>query len=656
MRRILKAGLALALVATAGCVDLNEKLVSSLGSNYATTQQGLTDLTNGIYAAVRGYNGGDTYYGMEQMGVDTWTAADQVAAGGAQNWIYLDDYDPQYNSLAAFINPQWQGAYTIIARANVVLDNGPNTAVGGALTQATKNSRLGEAYFLRAWAYFDLLQQYGCGTGPTCGVTINLHTGALSTEATRQSEDSTYKVIISDLNQAATLLPVTQADFGRITQGAAQDLLAKVYLTRAYAPWNTANKQADFQQALTLAKQVINSGTYSLVPLFADLWCGTHSSSKPADPGRQSFCDLTNSNWSEKNSEIIWSIQYSYDPTQYAGPNGGTTGTNYNHLIFLSQYDGGAGGWAAGITRDLDDGRPFRRIRPTPYNMYLYMQTRCGGVQCAPGMDVVDTRFDASYQTVWFANGNASNPAGTCPACTSGAPLHGSMQAGSQVGANPGSDTALVYLMYDVPDSYRQTKAYKIGTPCATLSRGDPNADCGQNNDAKGMFGYAHYPSLKKFQDNARTGGFNDQNGGKDRIVLRLGETYLTAAEAAVGLGDQATAAQMINVLRVRAACDPSGNGPKLCATSHKSDPSILVQASQMTLDFIMDERERETGGEFSRWEDLRRPGQAYFQARVAAHNPYAAKYIAAKDWFRPIPAQQVQGVTGTPYPQNAGW
>src|ERR1051325_10159450 len=153
MKRFVNAGLALVLIGgAAGCVDLDEKLVSSLGSGYAKTQQGLTDLTTGIYAG------------------------DRVAAGGNQPWVYLDTYDPQYNSLGAFLNAQWQAGYTIIARANVVLDNGPATPVGGALTQAIKDSRLGEAHFLRAWAYFQLVQQYG-------DLTINLHSGQLSTEA-----------------------------------------------------------------------------------------------------------------------------------------------------------------------------------------------------------------------------------------------------------------------------------------------------------------------------------------------------------------------------------------------------------------------------------------------------------------------------------------
>src|SRR2546421_7549861 len=128
MRRFLNAGLALVLVGgAAGCVDLDEKLVSSLGSDYGKSQQGLTDLTNGIYAGVRGFNGGDAYYGMEIPGTGTWTAAGQGSAGGAQNWIYLDTDDPPSSPLGAFLNPQWRAGYTPIPPAPPALGKRPGT-------------------------------------------------------------------------------------------------------------------------------------------------------------------------------------------------------------------------------------------------------------------------------------------------------------------------------------------------------------------------------------------------------------------------------------------------------------------------------------------------------------------------------------------------
>ena len=190
--------------------------------------------------------------------------------------------------------------------------------------------------------------------------------------------------------------------------------------------------------------------------------------------------------------------------------------------------------------------------------------------------------------------------------------------------------------------------AYSIGTPCTT----EPTADCGLDNDALGMIGYRHFPSLKKWQDNRRVGGLSSQDGGKDFPVMRLGETYLIAAEAALGLNQPQVAADMINVLRVRAACA----GPPQCAVSHKADPAILVNAGQMNLDFIMDERARELAGEYNRWKDLRRPGKQYFLDRIKQYNPYARPNIQDKHYFRPIPQRQINGVTGTPYPQNPGW
>src|SRR6266487_5445010 len=97
----------------AGCVDLSEKLVSSLGSSYVDTPQGLTDATTAIYSGLRGYYGrGETDYALTELGTDTWTAADQVSSGGAQNWIYYDTYEPTYTSQGVFLDAFWGWGYT----------------------------------------------------------------------------------------------------------------------------------------------------------------------------------------------------------------------------------------------------------------------------------------------------------------------------------------------------------------------------------------------------------------------------------------------------------------------------------------------------------------------------------------------------------------
>jgi hypothetical protein len=82
----------------------------------------------------------------------------------------------------------------------------------------------------------------------------------------------------------------------------------------------------------------------------------------------------------------------------------------------------------------------------------------------------------------------------------------------------------------------------------------------------------------------------------------------------------------------------------------------MLITASQLNVDFVMDEREREMLGEQSRWFDLARWGNII--ERVKAHNPQAAPNIKAHHVLRPIPQTQIDRVEGgkEAFPQNPGY
>ncbi len=500
----------------------------------------------------------------------------------------------------------------MINTLNSALDRGPKAT---GLAESVKQSLLGEAHFLRALDYFLLVQTFG-------DVTLSLHENqGVQQTAVRDSAAAVYRAIIADLDTAITDLPVTQSDYGRATKGAAQTLRSKVYLTRAYKPFSPG-AQADFQQALSDAKAVINSGTYSLEPVFADLWCVA----RPADPGRTGYCE--NTGYNQNHKEFIFTVQFSYDLTQYDADNQ----YDYMHLVYLSQYDNN-GVWG-GTPRDLNNGRPFRRAMPTPYELSLWNKY----IGTPGASDILDTRFDGSFQTTWVATVAAKNSVGSCttPAqqnCTSGAPVN--------IG-----DTAAVFYTYGVPTATRQSKAYMVLTPCPTDQVAQPNAAtyCGDRNNANdGYFNWQHFPSLKKFQDNLRA-NLTAQQGGKVQVMFRLGEVYLLAAEADVGLGNQAEAASFVNVLHQRAA-----------SPAHKNDYNVT--AGQMTLDYIMEERERELAGEHDRWFDMVRPGPAYFLARVSKFNPRAAPNVKLYHALRPIPQSQIDGVIiGPKYPQNPGY
>lgn len=609
------------MILAGGCVDLKENLITGVSSQYYSTPDGLNSAVISSYAQLRGFYGKEQLLSLTQVGTDTWMSGDQL---GSDN-LHFDAYDGTLNSQASELQNTWNPAYQAINTLNAALDRGPNTA---GVPAATKNTLLGEAHFLRALEYFTLVQTFG-------DVTLSLHENqGVVLAASRDSAAAVYRAIIADLDTAISQLPATTASFGRATKGAAQTLRSKVYLTRAYRDYSP-NKNADFTAALADAKAVIGSGVYALEPVYADLWCV----GRAGDPGRGGYCD--NTGYVQDRKEFIFTVQFNFN--QANNDLDGTPQYNYLHLVFGSQYDNASAG--VGIPRDLNNGRPFRRLKPTQYELSLWNQRYAG----TPGAsDILDTRFDGSFQTVWYATtGGQRNPVGVCPTTTSlpvnSAPQFVACTSNAVVNAN---DTTIMYANYLVDNTKRQTSKYTIRTTCPA-GVADPSVYCGDNfGENNGFIGWDRYPVLKKFQDNLRVGGFNDQNGGKVEVLYRLGEVYLIAAEADVALGNTAEAATFVNVLRTRAA-----------SPAHKTDPAFQVTSGQMTLDFIMDERERELAGEMQRWYDIARPGPTFFLSRITKWNPKARPNAQAKHWLRPIPQSQIDGVVlGPKYPQNPGY
>ena len=163
----------------------------------------------------------------------------------------------------------YQGIY----RANQVLQNVPNIQFSD---NALKERIIGQAYFLRGFYFFHLVNLFG-------RVPLPLNTEVFHPQKT---VDEGWAQVISDFKEAASRLPVTYSGLsgldsghtGRATKGAAQAYLGKAYLFTK-----------DYNNAKTQFENVINSGAYSLVANYAD-----------------NFTDLN-----ENNSESIFEIQFS---------------------------------------------------------------------------------------------------------------------------------------------------------------------------------------------------------------------------------------------------------------------------------------------------------------------------------------------------------
>ena len=144
------------------------------------------------------------------------------------------------------------------------------------------------------------------------------------------------------------------------------------------------------------------------------------------------------------------------------------------------------------------------------------------------------------------------------------------------------------------------------------------------------------FPALTKFffgkEDNLQlTGSY------KDRMKCRLGETYLHLAEAYLGMGDTQKAADALNVIRKRAKVRN-------------------LEASEVTVDELLNERIREMVGEESRRFTLERMGADVFVARVKKYNPTIADQFDEHFTLWPIPQEILDANRGSEFPQNPGY
>lgn len=116
-------------------------------------------------------------------------------------------------------------------------------------------------------------------------------------------------------------------------------------------------------------------------------------------------------------------------------------------------------------------------------------------------------------------------------------------------------------------------------------------------------------------------------------------------------MGDQTNAAKYLNIIRERAAYDPSKSSGQNASDALAMD----VTPGQVTLDFLLDEYSREFYNEPRRWNDLVRT-QSLLR-RVAMYNPQAAQYIQPFDVLRPIPQDELNAIlSGPAMPQNPGY
>ncbi|GAB3891833.1 RagB/SusD family nutrient uptake outer membrane protein [Spirosoma agri] len=222
----------LLLLTVSSCAKfLDVKPLESISDAVTITDQNsaLTAL-RGVYSALAS---GD-YYGTSFQSIG-YLSGDNVQWTGSQSQVQ-EFINHKVNADNSTIASVWIAIYRTINRANNVLAKVP-TVTDPALTTDLKNQYLGEAYFIRALAYFDLARTFGgvpLITSPTVKPTDNVG-------VKRSSQAETYAQALRDLETAESLLPAT-TDRYRATRKTVWALKARYYLYQN--EWAKAEEQA----------------------------------------------------------------------------------------------------------------------------------------------------------------------------------------------------------------------------------------------------------------------------------------------------------------------------------------------------------------------------------------------------------------------------
>jgi len=256
-----------ALLTVGSCSkDLDQVPFSSATTaTFYSQPSDFVDGVNAVYADLRSFP--DRQLNLSETRSDNLYA---VSDGGVRDWEGINSF---HKTIAAnpYVTEAWETNFNGIYRANIVLEQLAEN--GDVIPDASLKARLeGEARFLRAFFYFDLIRWFGDVPIADKAVTANE-----ALDLPRSPVAEVYQLVISDLQFAAANLPVsyTASNAGRATSNAAKAYLALVYMTRsgpAYGINGPGMGLNEWNEALALINEVIATNKFSFLPTYAEIF------------------------------------------------------------------------------------------------------------------------------------------------------------------------------------------------------------------------------------------------------------------------------------------------------------------------------------------------------------------------------------------------
>ena len=607
---------------------LDEQPRSNLDPSFFTDTKGIEGGLTSLYAHLRYIYGNGYYLNICETGTDEYTYA-QSADGN-----FKDADLSGVGSLTASSSRSdvlWGTAFANINTCNGIIENGAAAGIDASL--------LAEAYFFRAFDYFQLVQTFG-------GVPLDLGAGELkfNTSTVRTSTRNTVvdvytKCIFPDLEKAVADLPENPRLTGTATKNLARLFLSKAYLT--YGWWlenpnniptypecsrNSGEAQSYFQKAYDTAQQAINTpGPYTLQNTFYDVNVATN----------------------DRNMEVMLYADHNENEKFGNGGSGygwGSGGSPENFAYWMETWNytelqatGSSGARIAPVQREAVQalGRPWTRMAPIADNFVE------GGVW-EDAVKAIDSRYDATFTLRYHTNWKKAGGADEYVIGANGMKVYPDEVFFSWV---PESDDANV-------SNYNADNRLGLGEMAGRADFVVP----------------VNHISRKKYPINWKIGIYRtDNNGGlgskvnggspRPWNIAKFSELYLIGAEAAVKLNRNAEARELVNVLRARAGRMTFNQNDNVAVDIDNSAAMVAATPATITIDYILDERSREFWGEGYRWFDLVRTQKwaeragTYHIADVGYTDKDLLTFtrnIPAGYYLRPIPQGQLDAMEMT--------
>ncbi|MCQ2242757.1 MAG: RagB/SusD family nutrient uptake outer membrane protein [Bacteroidaceae bacterium] len=623
-------------LALSSCSDvLDEQPRSGYDPTYFTTEEGVKGGLTSLYAHLRNLYGQAYYFTSCEAGTDEYTYGH--SADGNQKDIDMSGVG-NLSSTSVRSDALWGTAFTEINTASSVIENAQAVGIAPSL--------IAEAKFFRGFYYFNLAQTFG-------GVPLDLGSGELKPNASsqrtskRNTVDEVYtKAVFKDLEEAVNELPDAPRVVGAVTKTTARLILAKAYLTYAWwlenpngidtypATSNRDKGQAStyFQKAYQVAKTAIDENEanhrYGLQETFYDV----------------------NFWQNDRNNEWLLWADHTVNSDQFngGGLGWGNGGAPENFAGWFTQWN-----YCGDMRGDFADGtngnpvlreacqalgRPWTRMAPIPDALKKFTNVD------------IDSRWDGTFTYQYRVNMAKGGNANEYVKGANGAQIKN-------------GETFLQFL----PNGYEDSKVVYTaanGNINAGVLEGHPEFVINISESSR-----QSYPGVWKHighrTDRKEATELGNPNGSSPRpfVIAKFSEFYFVAAEAAVKLGDKQAAYDNIIKIRERAGKWKTRFNDYTYLVSNTGYPELKVvkdysqemkdaTPTEITIDYILDERLREYWGEGYRWFDLVRTqtwdklASVYHISDANGRQPKEVKRDIKKHYYlRPIPQGQLDAL-----------